>query len=522
MNDDLPTIMDVLQSEDASVETKLQHLDGLLTSAYPEIEGFVERQTRMVALGFVPLLTGFLSIDNDERITFYAVWILCNLAAQDVGIDSMIENDALPNLVRLATGDDEDEEEAEEEKKEEQVDDDGGAVAAININIEDDNNNSNNTKNKHNNVAKNRRNPLEPVRSSMMREQSLWTLVNIVQDSEANVASLLQIDGVLAVIVQSVDSRHKDVRMEAMRLMRNIVKKMPAVSAELAVFMPVCCRHLNDTDEEMLSLMLWCIVRLYDDNDTAPQEIISQLGVIVACLASKNLRIYAPAIQIVSAICVLDDGGYQVTALFQHGVLPPMLALLSSDSKTVRTNTAFTLSNMMATTDGVVEVCGAGFVEPLMNMATTDKVWAVRKEAAWAICCLVEANDAASLRTVVEKGAIPMLVDIFGVWSHTPKMGSFELQVIIALHVIACADTNPPIEQELAQSWHMQMKEHNIADKLRFTLHEPHAPHEFHVEVCGFARRVAAILQINVSYGYGAQPLQDQEQEQELEDDRAL
>ncbi|XP_012257423.1 importin subunit alpha [Athalia rosae] len=247
--------------------------------------------------------------------------------------------------------------------------------------------------------------------SPNVAEQAVWALGNIAGDGHvardlvlANKALPLLLD-LIKPDTQVTIARN--IVWTLSNLCRN--KNPPPDFEKVKACLPVLNRLLGYADKDILADACWALSYLTDGTDNKIQAVVD-CGVVpnlVALLSSTKVTVLTPALRAVGNIVTGTD--VQTDAIIAAGGLRHLVGLLQHERLNIVKEAAWTISNITAgNVDQIQQVIEAGLLPPLLHVLQSGD-FKSQKEAAWAVTNLTSGGSVQQLAQLVQLGALDPL-----------------------------------------------------------------------------------------------------------------
>jgi importin subunit alpha-1 len=250
--------------------------------------------------------------------------------------------------------------------------------------------------------------------SDDVREQAVWALGNIAGDSPHCRDGVLQSGIVGPMMAQINENARPSMLRNATWALSNLCRGKP--QPDFTIIRPLipCFAHLiHSKDDEVVTDACWALSYMSDGSNDKIQAILeSGIGAqLIELLAHPNAAVHTPALRTVGNIVTGDDK--QTQAMIDGGCLPRFIHLLGTQNKkTVRKETCWAISNVNGGTKAQIQaVFEAGLIPPVID-ALTNADFDIKKEAAWAISNATCSQVPEQIEYLVQQNALKSLSDI--------------------------------------------------------------------------------------------------------------
>ncbi|KAE8739453.1 hypothetical protein FOCC_FOCC015049 [Frankliniella occidentalis] len=305
----------------------------------------------MIRAGVVPYCVRALENFNNPALQFEAAWALTNVASgTSEQTSTVVKAGAVPRLVRL----------------------------------------------------------LGPGNPPNVVEQSVWALGNIAGDGPSN-RDLVLTSNALPFLLELVTPD------TPVALLRNIVwtlsnlcrnKNPPPPFESVKPCLPVFCKLLHYTDNDVIADVCWALSYLTDGTNDKIQAVVGTGLVprLVQLLDSREVLVLTPVLRTVGNIVTGND--QQTDAVLQSNVLPRLGKLLGHSRPNLVKESAWTLSNITAgNPEQIQQVINCGLIQPLIRVLREGD-YKSQKEAAWAVTNITSGGSIQQLSVLVQEGAL--------------------------------------------------------------------------------------------------------------------
>ncbi|EKX35427.1 hypothetical protein GUITHDRAFT_79857 [Guillardia theta CCMP2712] len=247
-----------------------------------------------------------------------------------------------------------------------------------------------------------------------VREQAVWALGNIAGDS-AKLRDMVLGQNALMPLLRQLDPNSTRVSMlrNATWTLSNFCRGKPQPVFDLVKpALPTLASLIYSNDEEVLTDACWALSYLSDGTNEKIQAVI-EAGVcrrLVELLMHHSPQVKTPALRTVGNIVTGDDN--QTQLVINCSVLPCLKALLTNDRKGIRKETCWTISNITAGSKEQLQAVIDHDIIPILIHMLDNEEFDIRKECTWAISNATSGGDDYQIQYLVEKQAIPSLVNL--------------------------------------------------------------------------------------------------------------
>uniref|UniRef100_A0A7S0I2R3 Importin subunit alpha n=1 Tax=Hanusia phi TaxID=3032 RepID=A0A7S0I2R3_9CRYP len=247
-----------------------------------------------------------------------------------------------------------------------------------------------------------------------VREQAVWALGNIAGDS-AKLRDMVLAQNALMPLLRQLDPNSTRVSMlrNATWTLSNFCRGKPQPVFDLVKpALPTLASLIYSNDEEVLTDACWALSYLSDGTNEKIQAVI-EAGVcrrLVELLMHHSPQVKTPALRTVGNIVTGDDN--QTQLVINCSVLPCLKALLTNDRKGIRKETCWTISNITAGSKEQLQAVIDHDIIPILIHMLDNEEFDIRKECTWAISNATSGGDDLQIHYLVEKQAIPSLVNL--------------------------------------------------------------------------------------------------------------
>jgi importin subunit alpha-1 len=223
--------------------------------------------------------------------------------------------------------------------------------------------------------------------SDDVREQAVWALGNIAGDSPQCRDLLLSLGIVGPMMAQINQDARASMLRNATWALSNLCRGKPQPDFNTVRPLIPCFVHLlGMEDDEVVTDACWALSYLSDGPNENIQAVLEAgvTGRLIQLLAHPNSAVKTPALRTCGNIVTGDD--HQTQAIVDGGALAHFVGLLAPhNKKTVRKETCWAISNVNGGTKTQIQaVFEAGLIPPVLD-ALANADFDVKKEAAWAI-----------------------------------------------------------------------------------------------------------------------------------------
>ncbi|CDO63893.1 karyopherin alpha [Plasmodium reichenowi] len=308
--------------------------------------------------GVVPYIVEFLKYDDKTDLQFEAAWVITNIASgSQEQTKVVIDNNAVPHLVRLLSSEKED-----------------------------------------------------------VCEQAVWALGNIAGDS-AECREYVLNQNSLPLLLKILRTSHKRTLIRnAAWTLSNLCRGKPAPKFEIvSKALPTLAALIYNDDEEILTDACWTLSYLSDGSNENINSVLDA-GVaerVVELLSHCSFLVQTPALRTVGNIVTGDD--LQTDVVVKLGAVQKLSCLLNSSKKSIKKEACWALSNITAGNISQIQAVIDNNVIPQLINILMKEDFEVRKEAAWAISNASSGGSELQIEYLVECGAIHSLSNLLDV-----------------------------------------------------------------------------------------------------------
>lgn len=187
--------------------------------------------------------------------------------------------------------------------------------------------------------------------------------------------------------------------------------KPPPDSRAVEPVILVLPQILSVADTQALADACWCACFLSESSEEHIKSMIDAgaATLLVGQLSHAEPEVLAPALRAIGNFSASMDEDH-VQFVIDLGTLAPMRKLLTHESRALRRETLWTLSNILAGSQAHRQAVTDAGLLPSIVAAVTDEDAMVRKEALWAVSNAITLASAAELERLADEGALSSLV----------------------------------------------------------------------------------------------------------------
>nr|XP_022341798.1 importin subunit alpha-2-like [Crassostrea virginica] len=251
-----------------------------------------------------------------------------------------------------------------------------------------------------------------------LQDQSAWTLGNLAGDS-AECRKLLQAQGIIAPLVQLLQSPHASVVQSAAFALSNLAKESTDTCREMiqCAVIPSLLNHLVYSKENVsvLSEVSWVLTYLATNElfleDLSAQGVITKIVSLLVSLSDilpHEAQVVTPMLRCLGNICSGPDK-FTLEAKQNAELLPSLSKYLTSDLRHVRKETLWVLSNMT----GDLDVCKEVAFGPILShvLEQVPAAFDIKSEALYLLCNLACHGEDICTR-LVDSGMLQCVVPV--------------------------------------------------------------------------------------------------------------
>lgn len=248
-------------------------------------------------------------------------------------------------------------------------------------------------------------------------EQALWLLGNLAGDGVPFRDAVLSAN-VLPPLVSCLA-----LRPNVLSLLRigswtlsNLCDGQPRPTLELNMVMRALQQLLCGSDPEVLSHTCWALSHLCDGPSSHIKTVVEG-GVcprLVELLSHRSWRVTKPALRTIgNIVCAEDDIDY-TQHIIEAGAVRCLRVLISHSNREIQKEACWTLSNIAAgTVEQIQTVLDSGVITPLISIATLSRTdGEVRSEACWVVLNATSCGSDAQIKYLVNEGCTKVLMDL--------------------------------------------------------------------------------------------------------------
>jgi len=245
-----------------------------------------------------------------------------------------------------------------------------------------------------------------------VRDQAIWAIGNVAGDSP-ECRDLVLGHEVLSVMIGIIESGKANLLRNATWALSNLCRGKPQPEwEEIAPAVPVLCKLVYSSDDEVLTDACWALSYLSDGPNERIQAVL-ETGIcrrIVELLLHPSHGVQTPALRTIGNVVTGDEAQTQQAINCQ--VVPCLASLLNSSKKGIRKEACWTISNITAGTRRQIQtVIDAAIVPKLVNLMKGSD-FEIKKEAAWALSNATTGGTSEQIRYLVEQGVIEQMCEL--------------------------------------------------------------------------------------------------------------
>lgn len=245
-----------------------------------------------------------------------------------------------------------------------------------------------------------------------VREQAIWAIGNIAGDSPQCRDFVLS-HQIMEPLIKSLESQKLSMLRNATWTLSNLCRGKPQPPWEfVAPALPILCKLIYSTDDEVLTDACWALSYLSDGPNERIQAVI-ETGIcrrMVELLLHNSYSVQTPALRTVGNVVTGDDSQTQI--IVNVSVLPCLLSLLNSQKKGIRKEACWTISNITAGNRSQIQsVIDAQIIPRLIGLLKMGD-FDIKKEAAWALSNATSGGSPEQIRYMVEHNIIEPLCEL--------------------------------------------------------------------------------------------------------------
>eukprot|EP01119_Soliformovum_irregulare_P008929 TRINITY_DN2201_c1_g1_i1.p1 TRINITY_DN2201_c1_g1~~TRINITY_DN2201_c1_g1_i1.p1 ORF type:complete len:517 (+),score=208.24 TRINITY_DN2201_c1_g1_i1:196-1746(+) len=244
-------------------------------------------------------------------------------------------------------------------------------------------------------------------------DQSIWALGNIAGDSH-QCRDLVLKHGIVAPLIRILTNpSKKSIHRNATWCLSNLCRGKPQPPpALIAPALPILARLIHDQDSEILIDACWALSYLSDGDDAAIQSVVNA-GVaprLVELLTAASHTVQTPALRAIGNI--VSGNEHQTQVILDLQTLPAFYQLLMSQRRALKKEAAWAISNVCAGSRDQCQTIFSANIFPRIIHLYKSGDFDVKKECAWAVSNALSWKIPGNVRTLVEAGVIPAIVDM--------------------------------------------------------------------------------------------------------------
>ncbi|KAG5186830.1 armadillo-type protein [Tribonema minus] len=256
-------------------------------------------------------------------------------------------------------------------------------------------------------------------------EQSLWVLGNVAGEGTTARDAVLAA-GTLTPLVRCLDANapHLSLCRIGSWVLSNLFDGQPRPQVDVAAVLPTLSRLLRSADGEVLSHTCWALSHLCDGPSVHIKAVVDAeiCQRLVDLLLHRSWRVTKPALRTIGNIVCAEDEVDYTQYIMDAGAVPCLRQLITHSTREVQKEACWTLSNIAAgTIDQIQTVLDSGALPPLVQLATSPQTDAeVRSEAYWVILNATSCGSdrqieyLVNIEYLVKQGCVPILGELLG------------------------------------------------------------------------------------------------------------
>jgi len=251
-----------------------------------------------------------------------------------------------------------------------------------------------------------------------VHEQALWILGSMAGEGAATRDTVLAA-GVLRPLVGCLDRHSRSLSLQRIGswALSNLADGQPRPVLDMHAVLPTLQRLLGSPDAEVLSHACWTLSHLCDGPSAHIQRVVeSDLCVLrlVELLMHSSWRVTKPALRTIgNIVCAEDDTDY-TEYILDAGAVPCLRQLICHSNREIQKEACWTLSNIAAgTMEQIQTVIESGAMPLLVKLAGsvgTDPE--VKSEACWVVLNATSCGSDEQIETLVREGCVGVLGEL--------------------------------------------------------------------------------------------------------------
>ncbi len=254
---------------------------------------------------------------------------------------------------------------------------------------------------------------LSTSESAEVCEQAMWALGNAAGDSAELRDFVLQNDAMTPLLAWLCNEEiQPSMLRNATWVLSNLFRGKPKPPFELVQAALPILAHLvqHIQDDQVLTDVCWALAYMSEES-IQPVIEANVVRRVVELMEHPDEAVKTAILRTVGNIVTGDD--LQTQLVVSLGALRSLRPLLSSESKAIRKEACWIISNIAAgTVAQIQEVIDTEELVSMLVQVMTHDEFVIKKEAAWAISNATTGATAAQIRYLVRAGVIAPLCDL--------------------------------------------------------------------------------------------------------------